>query len=59
MADLKTAIEEIRTPSAEVEEIVKDIDEIAFQEKILALNAAVEVPRAGEAGVGFPVVADE
>ena len=59
MADLKTDIEEIRTPSAEVEEIVKDIDEIAFQEKILALNAAVEVARASEAGVGFPVVADE
>ena len=59
MADLKTHIQEIRTPSAEVEEIVKDIDEIAFQEKILALNAAVEVARAGEAGVGFPVVADE
>jgi methyl-accepting chemotaxis protein len=59
MNDLTSSMSLISKSSHQVANVLKNIDEIAFQTNILALNAAVEAARAGAAGAGFSVVADE
>lgn len=59
MSQLLTATKNIDRSSAQIGSIIKTIEDIAFQTNILALNASVEAARAGNAGKGFSVVADE
>ena len=53
------AMRNIAASSKEMNDIISTIDGLAFQTNLLALNAGVEAARAGSAGAGFALVANE
>lgn len=59
MEQLMATTKNIDRSSAQIVTITKSMEDIVFQTKLLALNASTEAARAGVAGKGFSVVAEE
>ncbi len=59
MTNLTVAMNEINDSSDKIRDVIKTVEDIAFQTNILSLNASIEAARSGASGKGFAIVAQE
>lgn len=57
--EISAAVDDLSARASDIDEVVQLISAIAGQTNLLALNATIEAARAGDAGRGFAIVAQE